>query len=96
MDSTKLNQISDIWQLKRSVICLYMLYNMMPMETSTRKAVIIDVLGVQNLTNLMRDYYGKTKAWSRKHRGILLMHKAMRVFLESSCCKVNHLNCFVI
>ncbi|XP_058829448.1 ankyrin repeat and LEM domain-containing protein 1-like isoform X2 [Topomyia yanbarensis] len=84
-DSAKLNRIIDIWRSQRGVICLHVFHSIMPAEAYTREAAIIDAIGVQNLTNLKRgDYYGKALSWPMKRRkqlGILLLHKAMLVFL---------------
>lgn len=84
-DSEKLNRIIDIWRAQRGVSCLHVFHNIMPAEAYTREAAIIDALGMQNLTNLKRgDYYGKTQSWPMKQRkqlGILLLYKAMQIFL---------------
>ncbi|XP_058460409.1 ankyrin repeat and LEM domain-containing protein 1 [Malaya genurostris] len=84
-DSAKLNRIIDIWRSQRGVICLHVFHSIMPAEAYTREAAMIDAIGVQNLTNLKRgDYYGKVMSWPLKRRkqlGILLLHKAMLVFL---------------
>ncbi|XP_053681342.1 uncharacterized protein LOC128732196 [Anopheles nili] len=84
-DSEKLNRIIDIWSSGKGVVCLHVFHNIMPVEAYTREAAIIDAFGVQNLTNLKRgDYYGKCQSWpmkKRKQLGILLLHKAMLIFL---------------
>lgn len=84
-DSEKLNRIIDVWRAGRGVSCLHVFHNIMPAEAYTREAAIIDALGMQNLTNLKRgDYYGKTQSWPMKQRkqlGILLLYKAMQIFL---------------
>ncbi|XP_055533867.1 uncharacterized protein LOC129723579 [Wyeomyia smithii] len=84
-DSAKLNRIIDIWRAQRGVICLHVFHSIMPAEAYTREAAIIDAFGVQNLTNLKRgDYYGKALSWPMKRRkqlGILLLYKAMLMFL---------------
>ncbi|XP_055626462.1 uncharacterized protein LOC129768693 [Toxorhynchites rutilus septentrionalis] len=84
-DSQKLNRIIDIWRSQQGVICLHVFHNIMPAEAYTREAAIIDALGIHNLTNLKRgDYYGKSIAWPLKRRkqlGILLLYKAMLIFL---------------
>lgn len=57
----------------------------MPVEAYTREAAIIECLGVENLTNIKRgDYYGVVKSWTmreRKKLGVLLLYKALQVFL---------------
>ncbi|XP_055594473.1 uncharacterized protein LOC129745426 [Uranotaenia lowii] len=84
-DSQKLNRIIDIWRSQHGVICLHVFHNIMPAEAYTREAAIIDAIGIHNLTNLKRgDYYGKTLSWPMKRRkqlGILLLYKAMLIFL---------------
>ncbi|XP_053684430.1 uncharacterized protein LOC128734323 [Sabethes cyaneus] len=84
-DSAKLNRIIDIWRSQQGVICLHVFHSIMPAEAYTREAAIIDAFGIQNLTNLKRgDYYGKTLSWPMKRRkqlGILLLYKAMLIFL---------------
>lgn len=84
-DRLKLDRIIDIWRAGKGVICLPLFPNIMPVEAYTREAAIIDCLGVQNLTNLKRgDYYGITKTWimrKRKQLGVLLLHKAMQIFI---------------
>lgn len=84
-DSLKLDRIIDIWCSGKGVICLPIFHNITPAEAYTREAAIIDCLGVENLTNLKRgDYYGITKTWStrdRKKLGVLLLYKAMHVFM---------------
>ncbi|XP_058119602.1 uncharacterized protein LOC131289638 [Anopheles ziemanni] len=84
-DSQKLNRIIDVWCAGKGVVCLHVFHNIMPAEAYTREAAIIDALGLQCLTNLKRgDYYGQCVAWPMKKRkllGILLLYKAMLMFL---------------
>lgn len=84
-ESLKLERIIDIWRNDKGVICLPVFHNIMPAEAYTREAAIIDCLGVENLTNIKRgDYYGVTKTWTareRKKLGILLLFKALHVFM---------------
>lgn len=84
-DSQKLNRIIDVWCAGKGVVCLHVFHNIMPAEAYTREAAIIDALGLQCLTNLKRgDYYGQCVAWPMKKRkllGILLLYKAMLIFL---------------
>uniref|UniRef100_A0AAG5DLG4 LEM domain-containing protein n=1 Tax=Anopheles atroparvus TaxID=41427 RepID=A0AAG5DLG4_ANOAO len=84
-DSQKLNRIIDVWCAGKGVVCLHVFHNVMPAEAYTREAAIIDALGLQNLTNQKRgDYYGQSVSWPMKKRkllGILLLYKAMLIFL---------------
>lgn len=84
-ESLKLDRIIEIWRTNRGVICLPVFHNIMPVEAYTREASIIDCLGVTNLTNIKRgDYYGASKNWAmrqRKQLGVLLLYKALNVFI---------------
>lgn len=81
----KLDRIIDIWKSGKGVVCLPVFHNIMPVEAYTREAAIIDAIGLQNLTNLKRgDYYGLSLSWTmrqRKQLGVLLLYKAMQIFL---------------
>lgn len=84
-ESLKLDRIIDIWCKGKGVVCLPVFHNITPAEAYTREAAIIDCLGVENLTNIKRgDYYGAAKTWTprdRKRLGVLLLFKAMQVFM---------------
>lgn len=84
-ESAKLERIINIWESGSGVVCLPIFHNILPVEAYTREAAIIDCIGIQNLTNLKRgDYYGHSLSWTmrqRKQLGVLLLYKAMHIFL---------------
>lgn len=84
-DCAKLERIINIWKSGKGVVCLPIFHHILPVEAYTREAAIIDCIGLQNLTNLKRgDYYGHSLSWTmrqRKQLGVLLLYKAMHIFL---------------
>lgn len=84
-ESEKIDRIISIWNAGKGVVCLPVFHNILPVEAYTREASIIDCIGIQNLANLKRgDYYGHSMSWTmrqRKQLGILLLYKAMHIFL---------------
>lgn len=62
-----------------------MFLNVIPAEAYTYEASMIDVIGVNNLTNQkVGNYYGLVESWPLKERrmlGLYLLYKAMQIFL---------------
>lgn len=81
----KVQKILDIWSNNFGVICLHVFLNVIPAEAYTYEASMIDVIGVNNLTNQkVGNYYGVVESWPLKERrmlGLYLLFKAMQIFL---------------
>lgn len=84
-DSKKLNRIIEIWKSQMGIVCLHVFNNIMPCEAFTREAAIIDAMGIESLTNLIKgQYYGVAKNFSMRQKrqlGIGLLHRACSVYL---------------
>lgn len=84
-DSKKISKIVEIWKSKQGIVCLHIFHNIYPCEAFSREAAIIDAIGIENLTNLIKgQYYGVTKNFSaiqKRRLGIGLLYRACSVYL---------------
>lgn len=84
-DNKKLNKIVDIWKSQMGIVCLHVFNNIMPCEAFSREAAIIEAIGIEGLTNMIKgQYYGAAKNFSMRQKrqlGIGLLYRACSVYL---------------
>lgn len=75
----------DIWKAKKGIICVHLFHNIIPAEAFTREGLIIEAIGIKNLTNRKKgEFYGLCRTWPMRDRrklGTALLYKALQIFL---------------
>ena len=83
--SKKISKIHKIWENGRGVVVVQVFQNTMSPEAITREAVMIEAIGLDNLTNLNPgDLKGEAKNWGKDGRlelGTFLLYKAFMIHL---------------
>lgn len=81
----KIDRIRSIWNDGYGVVSLHLFHNITNKEALTREAVIIETIGLSNLTNLVKGTIQFKLGWNehkRKQVGVLLLHRAYTQFLN--------------
>ena len=81
----KISKIHKIWENGRGVVVLQVFQNTMAPEAITREALMIEAIGLDNLTNLNPgDLKGEARNWGKDGRlefGTFLLYKAFLIHL---------------
>lgn len=81
----KIDRIRSIWDEGYGVVSLHIFHNITDKEALTREALMIETLGLNNLTNLMHGTIQFKLGWSehkRKLLGSLFLHRAYTQLLN--------------
>lgn len=81
----KIDRIRSIWDEGYGVVSLHIFHNITDKEALTREALMIEALGLNNLTNLMHGTLQFKLGWNehkRKLLGSLLVHRAYTQLLN--------------
>lgn len=82
---SKIDRIRSIWQDGYGVVSLHLFHNITSKEALTREAIMIETIGLNNLTNILRGTLQFKMGWNehkRKLLGSLLLHRAYTQFLN--------------
>ena len=75
----------NIWNDDCGVVSLHLFQNVIPTESYTREAAMIDSIGLTHLTNMKKgNYYGETVGWSlemKRSLGTCLLRRACDIFI---------------
>lgn len=81
----KIERIRNIWSDGYGVVSLHLFHNITSKEALTREALMIDSIGLENLTNVIRGSIQFKLGWN-EHKlrllGALLLHRAYTQFLN--------------
>ncbi|KAL1429539.1 hypothetical protein MTO96_016166 [Rhipicephalus appendiculatus] len=79
-------KILQIWNSRNGVVSLHVFQNTLAIEAYTKKACMIDAIGLRRLTNQKTgDVYGIVRSWSEKKRrklGAYLVYEALNILLS--------------
>lgn len=81
----KIDRIRSIWDDGYGVVSLHLFHNITSKEALTREALMIETIGLQNLTNLLKGTIQFKLKWTehkRKVLGALLLHRAYNQLLN--------------
>lgn len=81
----KIDRIRSIWDDGYGVVSLHLFHNITSKEALTREALMIETIGLPNLTNLLRGTIQFRLGWNehkRKLLGALLLHRAYSQLLN--------------
>lgn len=81
----KIDRIRSIWNDGYGVVSLHLFHNITSKEALTREALMIETIGLNNLTNLLRGTIQFKLGWNehkRKLLGALLLHRAYTQLLN--------------
>lgn len=81
----KIDRIRDIWNDGYGVVSLHLFHNITSKEALTREALMIETVGLSNLTNLLKGTVQFKLGWNdhkRKLLGALLLHRAYNQLLN--------------
>lgn len=81
----KIERIRSIWEDGFGVVSLHIFHNITSKEALTREAIMIETMGLSNLTNLLRGTIQFKLGWNehkRRQLGSLLLHRAYVQFLN--------------
>lgn len=81
----KIDRIRSIWEDGFGVVSLHLFHNITSKEALTREALMIDAIGLQNLTNLLKGTLQFKLNWNehrRKLLGALFLHRAYNQLLN--------------
>lgn len=81
----KIDRIRSIWVDGFGVVSLHIFHNITSKEALTREAIMIETIGLNNLTNLLRGTIQFRLGWNEHKRrllGALLLHRAYSQFLN--------------
>ena len=82
----KLETINEIWNRGGGVLIFKFFHNASSFVASTREAILIDLIGLHNLTNVRRgSYYGGVEIWGKKVLINLGKYYMLRMMTE--CCE---------
>ena len=63
----KVNAIRKIWDNGDAIVVVTFFHDSMHHVASTREAILLDGIGINNITNIRRGtYYGGVKLWNKK------------------------------
>jgi len=82
---SKIERIRSIWSDGYGVVSLHLFHNITSKEALTREALMIETVGLSNLTNLLNGTVQFTLGWNehkRKLLGALLLHRAYNQLLN--------------
>lgn len=81
----KINRIRSIWNDGYGVVSLHLFHNITSKEALTREALMIETIGLNNLTNLLKGTIQFKLGWTEhklKLLGALLLHRAYTQLLN--------------
>lgn len=81
----KIDRIRSIWDDGYGVVSLHLFHNITSKEALTREALMIETIGLQNLTNILKGTIQFKLKWTehkRKVLGALLLHRAYNQLLN--------------
>lgn len=81
----KIDRIRSIWSDGYGVVSLHLFHNITSKEALTREALMIEAIGLENLTNLLRGTLQFKLGWNehrRKLLGSLFLHRAYNQLLN--------------
>lgn len=81
----KIDRIRSIWDDGYGVVSLHLFHNITSKEALTREALMIETIGLDNLTNLLRGTIQFKLGWNEHKRrllGSLLLHRAYTQLLN--------------